>query len=190
MLKAVPLTGSEVEPPLELTDGFELLFVRCRPLPCRLDSFENDDDLLPSFAGGVSTSPIHLMRTSTRPPAGVNLTLLLTRLMMTWRMRCWSPHRHISFNLPVPCGPRAGSLLSVLVLSGLLLSSIASEPRKLTVKVIRPSLTCLSKMVKIWDLMSASRNSFSSRFSCCPIWFLEKLRRSSSKWSSKSPKSG
>lgn len=61
----------------------------CRE-PCRELCFDPMDCLLPSE---VSASPRHLIRTSTFPPLGVNLRLLLTRLIITWRILCWSPQR-------------------------------------------------------------------------------------------------
>ena len=146
---------------------------------------EKDDVLLSSL--GVSTSLTHRILSSTFPPAGVNFKLLLTRLIMTCNMRCWSPQRHMSLSLPVPNGPSAGNLgRSRLCLSGLVLSML-SVPTKLTVNLILFSRTCLSKMEMICDLISPNLNSLSSRFTCCPIWFLEKLRRSSRRWRSRSP---
>lgn len=103
MVRAVPLGFSVVELALELVELFELEPTRCRDLPCLRDSLENEDERLPSpLSAGVSASPMHLILTSTLPPAGVNFKLLLTRLMITWRIRCVSPQRHMSFNLPVP----------------------------------------------------------------------------------------
>ena len=118
---------------------------RWRARPALLEpAFDSDDVRLSSLI--CSTSPRHLILTSTFPPAGVNLRLLLTRLIMTCKIRCWSPQRHMSFNRPTPAGPRAGSLLSRLLRSGLGLTSTPSFPTKFTLKLMRFSFTCLSKM--------------------------------------------
>lgn len=109
-------------------------------------------------------SPAQRMVMTTDPPGGVNLRLLETKLMTTWRILCWSPYRIISFKRPSPKGPRSPSSF------GRPLSSIFASygPSKFTRRLMSPSFACRSKMARIWELMSRSRNSFSSKVSCWP----------------------
>src|SRR5688572_4031426 len=105
---------------------------RCRVRPARCDpDLEKDEVRLLSLISSFSTT--HRILSTTLPHAGVNFKLLFTRLIMTCKMRCWSPQRHMSLSLPTPAGPMAGSLLSMLVRrSGLGLTSPGSGPIKLT----------------------------------------------------------
>jgi hypothetical protein len=116
----------------------------------------------------MCASPTHRMVRVTEPPGGVNLRLLDTKLMTTWRMRCWSPYRIMSFNLPRPKGPRSPTSFGRPFPSRL----FSYVPSYLTASLMPPSLACFSKIARICWLMSLRRNSFSSRLSCCPTWFL------------------
>jgi hypothetical protein len=44
-------------------------------------------------SGETSASPRQRIFTETVPPSGVNFKELLTRLMITWMILCWSPQR-------------------------------------------------------------------------------------------------
>ncbi len=169
IMRAVPpdFPSPELDGFLDIWELLDRESFCLRPLGDRCElCLEPIEFLLPSEVD--SASPKHLIRTSTFPPSGVNFRLLLTRLIMTWRILCWSPQRHMSFNRPVPCGPRAGSL----VLFPSVVSNSGSAPMNLTAKAILPSSTCLWKIVCTWVLISINLNSFSSRLSCWPIWFL------------------
>ena len=60
---------------------------RIREPPARPEGVLDAVDDMPSSSLALSISPRHRMRTSIVPPAGVNLRLLLTRLIITYRGR-------------------------------------------------------------------------------------------------------
>lgn len=130
---------------LETWEVFDPDPFRCRFLDVRcelcLDCFDPIEFRLPSETD--SASPKHFILTSTFPPSGVNFREFETKLMITCSIRCWSPHRHMSFNLPIPWGPRAGRAF-LLTFSD---SMFVSVPMNFTPKLIWPSRTCLSNIV-------------------------------------------
>lgn len=74
----------------------------------------------------------------------------------------------MSFKRPSPNGPRSRSSFGRPVLSRL----FSYGPSNSTANWMPPSLACFSKMAKTCELMSRKRNSFSSKLSACPTWFL------------------
>lgn len=86
------LMASAVPPVTEMADCCELELARRLPWFC-LDVLLDSDFLLLSSSSSCSISPMHRIRSCTVPPAGVNFKLLLTRFIITCRIRCWSPRR-------------------------------------------------------------------------------------------------